>query len=119
MDVFLSLAKKVRPGGWALLLAMVLFSTGVGPNAFAEPKTHTVVIEAMQFTPQVLEVNPGDTVIWRNKDPFPHNAVASDRSFQSKEIAPDGSWKYKAVKKGTFSYMCTLHPTMKASLVVK
>jgi plastocyanin len=86
---------------------------------YAAPKTHTVVIEAMQFSPQVLEVKVGDTVVWVNKDAFPHNAVATVPGFQSKEIASDGSWKFKAVKKGTFPYLCTLHPMMKASLVVK
>jgi plastocyanin len=106
-------------GGRALLLAAALLSAGYGPNAFAEPKTHTVVIEAMQFSPQVLEVSPGDTVVWVNKDAFPHNATATNRSFQSKDIAQNGSWKFKADKKGTFPYICTLHPTMKASLVVK
>ena len=107
-------------GGRVLLLAAFLFSAGYGENALAKPKTHTVVIEAMQFSPQVLEVSPGDTVVWVNKDAFPHNATATDRSFQSeKEIASNGSWKFKAVKKGTFPYICTLHPTMKASLIVK
>jgi plastocyanin len=106
-------------GGRALLLAAAICGAGYGPYAFAAPKTHTVVIEAMQFSPQVLEVNAGDTVVWVNKDAFPHNAVATGRGFQSKDIAPNGSWKFKAVKKGTFPYICTLHPTMKASLVVK
>lgn len=119
MDAFALLVKKARLGGPTMLLAAALFNAGMGANAFAGPKTHTVVIEAMQFTPQTLEVHPGDTVMWHNKDPFPHNVIASDRSFQSKEIAPDASWKYKVVKKGIFPYMCTLHPTMKASLVVK
>lgn len=116
------LSRGNKPGlfsGPALLLAVVLYGAGYGSNALAEPKTHTVVIEAMQFSPQVLEVSSGDTVVWVNKDAFPHNAVAADHSFQSKEIAPNGSWKFKVVKKGTFSYICTLHPTMKASLVVK
>jgi plastocyanin len=103
----------------ALLLIAAIYSAGVAPYVFAMPRTHTVVIEAMQFSPQVLEVNSGDTVIWVNKDAFPHNATAVNRSFQSKEMATNGSWKFKAAKKGSFPYLCTLHPTMKASLVVK
>ena len=74
---------------------------------------------AMQFSPQVIEVAPGDTVVWTNKDPFPHMATAQDRSFDSGEIAPKRSWKLKARKKGVFSYVCTLHPTMKGNLVIK
>ena len=61
----------------------------------------------------------GDTVIWVNKDLFPHNATATDRSFQSSEIGPEGSWKFSADKKGEHAYACTLHPPMKAKLIVK
>lgn len=77
------------------------------------------MIEALQFSPQVIEVAPGDTIVWINKDPFPHTATAQDRSFDSGEIAPKRSWKFKARKKGAFSYICTLHPTMKGSLVIQ
>jgi plastocyanin len=111
--------RQRRFGGPALLFAVTLYGVGYGVNALAEPKTHTVVIEAMQFSPKVLEVNAGDTVVWVNKDAFPHNAIATEGGFQSKEIAPNGSWRFKAMTKGTFPYICTLHPTMKASLLVK
>jgi plastocyanin len=105
--------------GEKLILALVLMSTVYGTDALAKPTTHTIVIEAMKFTPESLTVRPGDTVIWVNKDAFPHNATASNRGFRSPDIAPDGSWKFKATKKGTFAYICTLHPTMKANIVVK
>jgi plastocyanin len=120
MRSFPNLNKKQLPFGVPILLsAVILCTVGYGVNALAEPKTHTVMIEAMQFSPKMLEVSQGDTVVWLNKDAFPHDATAISRSFQSQEIAPNGSWKFKAMKKGTFPYICTLHPTMKAELVVK
>jgi plastocyanin len=120
MRAFMNAANRLhRFGKPALLFVTALSGACHGINALAAPKTHTVVIEAMQFSPQVLEVKAGDTVVWVNKDAFAHNAVTTGRGFQSKEIEPDGSWKFKAVKKGTFPYICTLHPTMKAKLVVK
>lgn len=85
----------------------------------AEAKVHTVVIEAMRYTPEVIEVNVGDTVIWKNLDAFPHTATAEDRSFNSAEIASGGTWKFVARRKGVFPYVCTLHPTMKAKLLVR
>src|SRR5437660_1531786 len=87
---------------------------------FAEPAkagTKVVVIEGMKFVPATLTVRRGDTVVWRNKDFFPHNATASQGGFRSGDIAPDASWQYKADHEGRFAYICTLHPTMKATLI--
>jgi plastocyanin len=99
----------------------VFFLCGVSPAAHAggAVRTHVVVIDAMQYSPATVEVAAGDTVIWKNKDPFPHTVTAEDRSFDSHGIAAGGQWKFKARKKGTFPYVCTYHPTMKGQLVVK
>ena len=61
----------------------------------------------------------GDTVIWKNKDAFPHNATADNKGFRSIDIQSGQSWKFKAGSKGVFPYVCTLHPGMKAVLTVK
>ena len=82
-------------------------------------KTHTVVIEGTSFEPARLTVAAGDTVVWINKDPFPHTATSTTGAFDSGTIAPDKTWKYKFVKKGALDYICTLHPTMKARLTVE
>jgi plastocyanin len=56
--------------------------------------------------------------VWINKDPFPHTVTAAGK-FDSKEIKPGESWSYKVQQAGDVSYICTLHPTMKATLHVK
>ena len=107
------------------LVAAVLVSfacvlqTGAGTGALAASTTHTIVIADMKFVPETLTVKAGDTVVWVNKDFFPHTATAQDKSFDSRDIATNKSWKYVVKKKGSFPYICTLHPTMKATLVVK
>lgn len=117
-------ARQGRPR-WPCCAALLLTAEALTLTPFvsaaplAKPKSHTVVIEAMQFTPQRIEVRLGDTVAWRNKDFFPHTATAEDHRFDSGEIAANRSWKFKPRKKGSFSYICTLHPSMKGSLVVK
>jgi plastocyanin len=98
---------------------MTAVFTGAGWSAEPASKTHTVNIEAMQFSPATLEVKAGDTVVWKNKDPFPHNATADNKAFRSVDMQSGRSWTFKARKKGVFPYVCTLHPTMKATLVVK
>jgi plastocyanin len=87
--------------------------------AHAAPTTHTVVIEGMKFVPETVTVKPGDTIVWVNKDFFPHTATAQDKSFDSRDMATGAKWQYVAKKRGTFSYVCTLHPTMKGTLAVK
>jgi plastocyanin len=101
-------------------LVLAAVCAGLTTMAAAAPKgaTHVVVIEAMQFSPAVLDIKAGDTVVWKNKDPFPHTATAAG-GFDSKEIAAGRSWTFTVKKRGTFAYVCTLHPTMKASLTVK
>jgi plastocyanin len=106
-------------GKGALLLAAVLSATVVPLQAVAAPVTHTVTIEAMQFSPQITTVQVGDTVEWINKDPFPHNATSTVRQFKSNVMPPNARWTFVARHKGTFTYFCTLHPMMKASVIVK
>lgn len=102
-----------------LLLAVVLSGLSALSFAAPKPKSHTVEIEAMKFSPATLEVMTGDTVIWKNKDAFPHNATAENKGFRSADIQSGQSWKFKAGNKGVFTYVCTLHPGMKAVLTVK
>ncbi len=102
-----------------LLLAVVFSGLSALASAAPKPTTHAVTIEALQFSPPNLEVKAGDTVIWKNKDAFPHNVTAENKSFHSQDIQSGQSWKFKAGKKGVFPYVCTLHPGMKAVLTVR
>src|SRR5262245_50103108 len=81
--------------------------------------THTVVTDGTHFQPDDLTVNVGDSIVWVNKDPFPHTATSQAGGFDSGEIESDKSWRFKASKAGEFPYICTLHRTMKGMLRVK
>ena len=103
----------------------VLLATGVAVlagahslRAQAAPATHTVTIDGFEFKPPTLTVKQGDVVVWRNADPVPHTATAPG-TFDYGSIAAGASWRYTAAKKGRFDYLCTLHTTMKAVLVVE
>jgi plastocyanin len=82
-------------------------------------KTHTITIEGMRFQPEVLTIALGDTIVWVNKDIVPHTATSKTGNFDSKDIQVDKSWKYTIRQKGDFPYICTFHPTMKATLRVE
>jgi plastocyanin len=83
-----------------------------------------VTIEGSRFTPSTLTVHVGDSIVWVNKDLFPHTATSSaapssTARFDSQAIAPERSWTYKASVKGEFDYVCSFHPTMKGTLRVQ
>lgn len=95
-------------------LAMALAWTAVPAIAV----THTIEIDGTAFVPANVAVQRGDRVTWVNRDPFPHTATAQ-ATFDSGSIGAGKSWTWVADKAGTFDYVCTLHPTMKAKLVVR
>jgi plastocyanin len=109
---------KSRCAAIVVSIASVM-TVGALPGASAAAATHTIAMEGVAFVPASLTVKRGDTVVWVNKDMFAHTATADDRSFDSKDIAARKTWKHVAGKSGTFAYVCTLHPTMKGTLIVK
>jgi plastocyanin len=100
-------------------LSLFMLTAGAVIPATALAATHTIVMEGVVFVPETVTVKQGDTVVWVNKDPFPHTATAQDRSFDSGEMGSEKTWRYTVKKKGKFPYLCTLHPTMKGTLVVE
>lgn len=103
-----------------IVLALACAWPALAADAIAEanPATHTVVIEGLKFLPQALAVKRGDTVVWVNKDPYPHTATAKG-VFDSGSLADGQSWKYSARQPGEHAYICTFHPNMKATLRVE
>ena len=109
---------RSRHGLGIHLLTVCVLQAGLALSAPAAAETHTVRMEGVAFVPETLTIRRGDVVVWVNKDVFPHTATAQ-KEFDSGNIAPDQSWKYTATKAGIYPYLCTLHPTMKGTLVVK
>jgi plastocyanin len=103
----------------ALVRSIAVFAAGASADARAgKPATHHVVIDGLKNEPETLTVKRGDTVIWTNKDPFPHTVTAPGK-FDSHDIPAGGSWKYVARVAGDYAYICTLHPNMKGTLRVE
>ncbi|HET9025461.1 MAG TPA: cupredoxin family copper-binding protein [Burkholderiaceae bacterium] len=98
--------------GTAVIAALV----AVAPSFGAE--THTIAMEGMKFAPASLTVKRGDAVVWVNRDLVAHTATASG-AFDSGPIAAGKSWRFVARAPGRHEYVCSLHPTMKATLVVE
>ena len=101
----------------ALVCACGVLLVG-GAIAAGKAATHSVVIDGVAYQPEAITVKRGDTVVWVNKDPFPHTVTAKG-VFDSHDIAAGKSWKYTARKVGEYAYICTLHPNMKGTLKVE
>jgi plastocyanin len=70
----------------------------------------------LKFDPASLQVKKGTTVVWTNKDTVPHNIVGNN--FSSGPLNPGQSFSYTFSEDGNYDYYCSLHPEMKASVVV-
>ena len=106
-----------RARGLALWLLLSGAAAGVAACG-SNPARHTVTMEATSFKPDVLTVNVGDTIVWINKDMFPHTATSQGR-FDSGSIAVNSSWEYTPTEPAEIDYVCTLHPGMTGKLRVK
>lgn len=107
--------------GRALALALLLtgWSFGAAPAASGEPVTHTVKINAVDYSPKQLTVHAGDTIVWVNEDLFPHTVTAEDGSFDSGDIPGGKSWTTTVSARGSVPYKCIYHRAMIGSLVVE
>lgn len=118
----------------AILLAIPLLAAGsqgtqmaAGQNATVSStaretsagKIHLILMSGFQFQPDTLAVRTGDSVQWKNEDIVPHTVTAVNKEFHSGSIPPGGSWNFIARRKGTYDYFCSLHPNMKATLIVQ
>jgi amicyanin len=94
--------------------------TGSTTEATAAPQgPNAVNINNFKFEPATLTVPVGTTVTWTNQDEEPHTVVAKDGSFHSPGLDTHGSYSHTFAAAGTFDYICSIHPFMTGTVVVK
>jgi len=112
---------------WIVLAIVVVVGgmwwMGVGP--FSAPAVPAVVEEATtpageEAMEKTETVAAGTTVTFTNKDLTSHSATADDgTSFDTGLIGQNESATVTFDTPGTYTYHCTPHPTMKATIVVE
>jgi len=109
-----------RAAGLLVLTAAsgVLLATCRAPEAAAA--TTQVKIANYQYSPNPLNVHVGDTVTWTNEDDAPHTVTSTSgpTKLDSPQLSKGQSWTYTFPTAGTYMYYCTVHPDMKAEVVV-
>lgn len=86
----------------------------------AQATSKSVEIMGYAYQPATLTINAGDTVVWTNHDTAPHNVVVTSgpEKFTSPTLQQGQTFSYTFTKAGTYSYYCSIHPDMKASVTV-
>jgi len=62
-------------------------------SAPAPNSTTTVDINALAFNPDRLNIAPGTTVKFENKDTVAHTATADNEVFDTNKLEPGGPWR--------------------------
>jgi plastocyanin len=104
----------------ALLLSLVSLKTGqTTASASVQRSATQVAIMNFAFSPASLTVAVGTTVTWTNKDSVGHTVTSDTGAWpDSGIVGPDKSFSFTFTKAGKFSYHCSVHPTMTASITV-
>jgi plastocyanin len=79
---------------------------------------NTVSIQNLSFAPQTLTVASGTTVTWVNNDTTTHTTTSDTGVWSSPNLAPSQSFSFTFTTPGTYTYHCSIHTTMTATIVV-
>jgi plastocyanin len=83
----------------------------------ATNSANNVVIRNFAYAPRTLSVKAGTTVKWKNADAAPHTVTSG--SAGSNVLNRNGTYSRTFTRRGTWAYICALHPAMKGTVVVK
>ena len=94
----------------SLMLTSALFSA-----------EHVIDQKGKTFIPHAVNVAVGDTIVFKNSDPFAHNAYTDDEAneFDIGMQAPGKDAFAKVLAAGTFSVECAIHPNMLLEVTAK
>ncbi len=91
------------------------------PTAAPEPTGPTearVSIIEFGFEPSVLEVSVGSQVIWTNDGIVVHTVTFDDGPDSGRIASGGGTFEHTFDSAGSFSYICTIHPSMRGTINV-
>ena len=104
----------------ALLAAALPELTAAGAAAVtAAASSATVDIDNFAFTPAALTVTAGTTVTWKNEDDSPHRIGDKNGTFKSAALDTDDTFSHTFAAPGEYPYICTIHPYMVGTIIVK
>ncbi len=105
------------------LLAVVVLWCGMSlaasPVAGGTPEVSQVQIKDFMFLPAQLRIKAGSSVTWVNQDDEPHTVVGDAGLFRSGALDTAMAFTFRFEKPGTYQVFCSIHPQMKATIIVE
>lgn len=97
----------------------ILLSLVIASSLFATD--HVINQKGKTFIPHEITVSVGDTITFKNSDPFAHNAYTDDEAneFDIGMQSPGKPATAKVLAAGTFSVECAIHPNMLLEVTAK
>jgi plastocyanin len=80
----------------------------------------SVKMQNLAFVPVSIHAKVGQKIDWTNDDTAPHNVtyVSGPKFSSSGTLAKGGKFSITVSQAGTIHYFCSIHPFMKATIVV-
>lgn len=94
--------------------------TGTVPSNGTASTSHLVRLKNYLMTPSSLEINVGDTVIWRNYQESSVLALTSrEHLFEDQRLAYGNTMEYMFNKPGSYNFSVKGYPKMQTTITVK
>jgi plastocyanin len=121
-----------RSAGFVALLALAAAGGGCGGGdgpapAKSRPSVTPTGTESLEpgavgiadfvFDPREAHIKTGATVTWVNTGRQPHTVKGT--GFRSPTIKSGGTFEHRFAKAGRYAYVCTIHPRMTGTVVVR
>ena len=109
----------MRSHAWPVVIALGIVLAGLTAAHAAERSSAAISVQEFKFAPAVLNVRVGTTVTWTNHDEETHTVTAAGGTFASAGLESGESFAQTFATPGTYTYFCSLHPYMRATVVVE
>lgn len=78
---------------------------------------NAITIKNFAFNPGILTVKQGTKVTWTNQDSMTHKIKSN--TFNSQGLNQGDKFEFTFNDKGSFDYICSIHPSMTGKIIVE
>ena len=101
-----------------IILILAVSGCTSSNNQTSNQGPNSVAIKNFAFDPATLNVQTGTKVTWINQDSNTHRVVSNNGAFESGDLTNGQSYSFTFNQAGNYPYYCSIHPSMKGTIVV-